>query len=150
MMDKTIFMKGLSPIIAVVLLIAIAVTISIILNAWSQLIITRETSDAGNKTSEVTGCENVEIEQIYIDFPANRTRVFMRSSGDTYATSVTLLNTTGGTGNNVTTLPFFLPKGQLMRFEFSNQSMASCSAFSKVIVTTNCITEESSKVTSCT
>jgi len=149
-MDKTIFMKGLSPIIAVVLLIAIAVTISVILNAWSQLIITRQTNDAGNKTTQVTGCENVEIEQIYIDFPGNRTRVFIRSSGDTYAASITLLNTTGGTGNNVTQLPFYLPKGQLVRFEFSNQSMVSCSAFGKVIVTTSCITEESSKVTGCT
>ena len=142
-------MKGMSPLIAVILLIAIAVTISVILNAWSQVIITTEASEAKNKTSEVTGCENIEIEQIYIDFPGNRTRVFMRSSGDTFANSITLLNTTGGTGNNLTQLPFFLPKGQLMKFEFSNQSLSSCSSLSKIVVTNSCITEESSEITGC-
>src|SRR3989338_812215 len=105
-MNKIIFMKGISPLIAVVLLIAIAVTLSVIISTWGQLIITSQTQKATNKTSEVTECENVEIENIYIDFRANRTRVFIRSSGDTYATDVTLLNNAGVEGTNVTELPF--------------------------------------------
>ena len=136
--------------VAVVILVAIVTIIGTIILSWSSFIIKGETQKSGNKTTQVTGSENIEIEQIYIDFPGNRTRVFIRSSGDTYAASVTLFNTTGGTGNNVTQLPFFLPKGQLMRFEFSNQSLSSCSSFSKVVVTTSCITEESSQVTGCT
>ena len=136
--------------VAVVILVAIVTIIGAIILSWSSFIVKGETQKAGNKTSSVTNCENIEIEQIYIDFPGNRTRIFIRSSGDTYATSITLFNTTGGTGNNVTELPFYLPKGQLMRFEFSNQSLSNCAAFSKVVVTTSCITEESSKVTGCT
>ena len=142
-------MKGVSPMVAVVILVAIVTIIGALLLSWSNFIVGGQTVKISNKTETITGCENIEIEQIYIDFPGNRTRVFMRSSGDTFANSVTLLNTTGGTGINVTQLPFFLPKGQLMKFEFSNQSLSSCSSFSKIIVTNSCITEESSEVTGC-
>ena len=143
-------MKGISPLIATVLLIAIVTLIAAILTNWSHIIILTETTESANKTKQVTGCENVEIENIYIDLRGDRVRVFMKSSGDTYANNVTLLNITGNEGYRITSLPFFLPKGELKRFEFTNYTLSSCSAFSRVIVTTECITEESTKVTGCT
>src|SRR3989344_4453960 len=114
--------KGISPLLATVLLISIVVVIAAILSNWSQIIILTETTESANKTKQVTGCENVEIENIYIDLRGDRVRVFMKSSGDTYAINVTLLNITGGEGVGITSLPFFLPKGELKRFEFTNYS----------------------------
>ena len=134
-------MKGVSPLIASVLLIAFTVSVSMIIMGWFSSFTKTTTSNISSSAAEAIGCNNagVSIEFIYITNTSasmivkNTGYVALNASG-------TILNTSGGacfsaqtslTKGNVTSL-------LLMGCFPSGMGGSSCPSFSRAIVTTNC------------
>ncbi|HLD85327.1 MAG TPA: archaellin/type IV pilin N-terminal domain-containing protein [archaeon] len=139
-------MKGISPLIAAVMLIAITVSIGVFIAGWSQQFIHSTTKSVGNKTTEAIDCSaaNINIQDIYITAGTGTgsANVVVKNTGyanNLVITSAQLFNRTGGnfTGSGLPIIGF--NKGSLFSISFSNVTLVSCPAdFSQVIVTTNC------------
>ena len=137
-------MKGLSPLIAIVLLIAITLTVISIMMGWVTDLVTGQTGTIGNKTSEAVECTGavITIDDVYIDFSTNRSRVHVRNSGqlDLGITSASLTNQRGEKASNLTAFPITgFDKGNIEEIVFNITNVITvCGNFSKVIVATNC------------
>ena len=133
-------MKGLSPLIAAVLLVAFTVAIATLLSGWFSTLTRATTDSVSNKTALTSGCSgaSMAIDQVYADLGVARAAV--RNSGNVNLNiiSAQLFNSTGDNFTTNTTLPAYIGKGDAMTLEFFI-NMSSCPAgFSSVIVTTNC------------
>ncbi len=139
-------MKGISPLIAAVLLIAITVAIATLVSGWISTV-TRSTQIAAeNKTSEAVDCAaaSISVDQIYLD--NNTLRVVVRNSGqanDLVVGNVSVITNIG----NVLTFPSApaltdFDRGESYSFAVSLGSAIgpiTCPTnFSKAIVTTTC------------
>lgn len=104
--------KGVSPVIAVVLMIAVAVAIAVIVYAW-----------ASGFTSEKTGAESAEAEQLVLEeqrYSAGNLTVYLRNATSTLATLDTVyingmlfdVANTDITGDTVTELALHTLTGQ--------------------------------------
>jgi len=137
-------MKGLSPLIATVLLIAITLTIVSIMMGWVTDLVTGQTGTVGNKTSEAVECTGavITIDDVYIDFSTNKSRVHVRNSGQVNLeiTSASLTNQRGEKASNLTAFPITgFDKGGIEEIVFNITNVITvCGNFSKAIVTTNC------------
>ena len=89
-------MKGLSPLVATVLLIAISLTIIAIIMGWVTDLIRDQTGTIGNRTGEAVDCTaaDIHIEDVYLNMVTNVSRVHVRNSGqiDLEITSASLSN----------------------------------------------------------
>ncbi len=139
-------MKGISPLIAAVLLIAFTVAIATLIMGWFSTLTRNTTDTVSNKTTEAVGCSNsqISIEDVYITAGGTlngSARVIAKNTGfsDLTINSAQMFNTTGGnfsTGFSVVT--DFTP-GAIRTIYLTNVSASVCpTSFSKVIVTTNC------------
>lgn len=136
-------MKGVNPIIATVLLIALTVAVANILHTWMISLSKEQTRRIGNKTYSAIDCTaaNVEIKDVYLDFSNNKARVVVWNSGQTdlVIESIVIFNNIGinGTSNQSNIM---LPKGELRTIEINIDNLIStCTNFSQVLVTTNCV-----------
>ena len=139
-------MKGISPLIAAVMLIAITISIGVFIAGWSQQFIHSTTKSVGNKTTEAIDCSaaNINIQDVYITAgtATGSANVVVKNTGyanNLVITSAQLFNKTGGnfTGSGLPINGF--NKGSLVAISFTNVTLVSCPAdFSQVIVTTNC------------
>src|SRR3989338_4340390 len=88
--------KGIEPLLATVLILMIAVVIASVLMNWSSLIVKDHTRTLSNKTSTAVKCGDLYIEDVYLDFTKNISRIIVRSidSSDTI-TSASVV-TSGG------------------------------------------------------
>jgi len=137
--------KGLSPLIATVLLIAFTVSIGAILMTWVSSLTKESTGEIGNKSSSIIDCNvaDITIDDVYIDLRANISRVIVRNSGLT-TVEVTDAILMSITGENATPVNGSLPitnfsSGKVANIEFNiTNVITACSNFSKVIVSTNC------------
>ena len=142
-------MKGISPLIAAVLLIAITVTIATLVSGWISTVTRTTQIAAENKTTEAVECAAaaISVDQVYM--VGNRTvRVVVRNSGqanDLVIANVSVINSTG----SVFTFPTApaltnFDRGDSYTFLVDTGTGGvtigrTCPAdFSKVIVTTNC------------
>lgn len=136
-------MKGLSPLLATVLIISITVAIATLFMGWMTNV-TKETQiTVGNKTTTAVDCSaaDISVDAVYLDFAANRSRVAVRNSGfvDDKIVSASMHNTNGDTLGVVTSLPVNMSKGALATIEFNmSGKISNCGNFSQVIVTTQC------------
>ena|SRR3989344_5682509 len=137
--------KGLSPLIAAVLLIAITVAIGTLIGGWFSTFTRTTTDKVSNRTTEAIDCTsaNINIEDVYVIAGLNGvTRVIVKNTGfsdDMTIQSAQAYNKTGsnftGSGTPITNFD----KGGLVTIVFSGTSIPSCPAdFSKVVVTTTC------------
>jgi flagellin-like protein len=141
-------MKGISPLIATVILIAVTVSIVSIIGTWVTTLTKEETGDITNKTGEATDCTgaNIEIRDVYIDLSSNISRVSVWNSGyvDDSIVAALLQNEDGETAPNLTAFPLSLPRGSLKSIEFNisnfnvTNGTTACNDFSQAIVTTLC------------
>ncbi len=142
--------KGISPLLAAVLLIAVTVAIATLVMGWLTTITRTTQVTVSNRTSEAVDCASasIAIEDVYIDAGINQSqRVIVRNSGlldSLQIISAQIYNRTGGNFSanslpitnfnrgNVTTLVFI---GGLANITVVD----SCpGAFSRAIVSTNC------------
>ena len=142
-------MKGISPLIASVLLIAITVAIATLVSGWISTV-TRSTQVAAeNKTTEAVECTAaaIVIEDVYVqDAGAINAivNVVVRNSGqsnDLVIGNATVYNSSGfgltATSPSVPLLDF--DRGEVLTFLFTNAPIPSCPTnFQEVIITTNC------------
>ncbi|MBI2972057.1 MAG: hypothetical protein HYY37_06560 [Candidatus Aenigmarchaeota archaeon] len=148
-------MKGLSAVIAAVIIIAITILIGGIFLSWATGIVKNEQTTVTNKTLECKPGTDVSVEDIFIDFGSNRSRVIVRNSGteDQELVSAVMLNKKGETISNLTTFPLAINRGEIKNLEFSINSTTGnitiCGNFSKVIVSTRCTYDESIESPKC-
>lgn len=133
--------KGVSTLIAAVLLIAVTLLISLIISSSFTTLAKTQTSTVQTRTTEAVNCtsSSVDIEAVYVDRTANVSRIFLRNSGQVTenVVSVQLLNTTGVNTAATSTLPAAVEKGAVAVILFSAANV-TCATFSEVIVTTEC------------
>ncbi|MBI4018107.1 MAG: type IV pilin [Candidatus Aenigmarchaeota archaeon] len=148
-------MKGVSPLIATVLLIAISVIIASLISTWVSGLSKDQETTLTNRSTELTECagRDMRIEDVYLDFPANRSRVNVRNTGqvDETIVSIFMLNQQGINATLNSTIPLTLKKGELKTIEFAlNGTMTACGNFSQVRISTLCGTDTyRKKATNC-
>lgn len=138
-------MRGLSPLISAVLLIAIAVVMAGILFNWGPALTRSQTTLVSNKTSQIVECNPPIIEDVYIDFQTNVSRMFVRGGqGGAEVIEAKVIAITGeeATLVNSSAVPFNITSGKLKVIEFNvTNKIKSCANFSQALVTT-CITDK--------
>jgi hypothetical protein len=80
-----------------------------------------------------------------VDFASNKTRINVRNSGylDESIVSAIAVTTTGSVSSNLTAFPVTVLRGNEAGIELNTSGiMTVCGNFSKVIVTTNCVSRE--------
>jgi flagellin-like protein len=140
-------MKGISPLVAAVLLIAITVSIGTLVGGWISTF-TRDTTDTvSNRTTEAVDCTsaNLNIEDVFSTEgdPINGSaRVIIKNTGFSDSMTIQGADVYNISGGNFTAegLPISnFNRGALRTLVFNNVSIRSCSGdFSKVVVTTTC------------
>jgi flagellin-like protein len=144
-------MKGVSPLLAGILLIAITVTVASMASGWFTSTITTSTSSTTNKTGQGLDCSgaSVSIDNVFVIGTGQQlvnATVSILNNGQTdnlRIQSAQLYNVTGNnfTANNTATLSEdgVLNKGEIAILEFYNLSIAACpAAFLEVTVLTSC------------
>ncbi len=140
-------MKGISPLIAGVLLIAITVTIAMIITAWATGITSSAQSGVTNKSAEMVGCSGalIDIETVYLITPAGSANatVIVKNSGlvndlQIISAQIFLAN---GTNVSAQSLPVTnFDRGNIVALNFRNVALgSSCPGnFSRVSVESTC------------
>ncbi len=137
--------KGISPLIAAVLLIAFTVAIATLIAGWFSTLTRTTTSAVTNKTSLAVDCSSasINIREVFVKAGATGTvRALVENNGfidDMNITSASVYNNTGhavgGTGIPVTDFD----RGESVVITFSSVNVATCPTnFDRVVVTTDC------------
>lgn len=145
-------MKGLSPLIAAVLLLAIAFSVAAIISPWALRLVESDTTDLSNKSSTITGCNVVNVDNVYLDFVDDIGRVYVVSRGDAVITSAGITTTKGVSMplKDPSVLPITMSTGNRKLLEFNlTVNLTTCTNFSKVSVVTACMTDEETKADNC-
>ena len=140
-------MKGISALIASVLLVAFVVSVGLLVMGWFTTLTRSTTVSVSNKTDEGVSCSSaaVSVEDVYITAGNNTTgssRAIIKNTGYTdnlIITSAELYNTTGH-NHTASSLPIGdFDKGEIVTLSFPSSSVTTCpTVFSRVVVTTNC------------
>ena len=138
-------MKGISPLIAAVLLIAMTVTIATLYTGWYTSLISNQGRTIENRTKMSIDCTSarVSILDVYMDFTNNVSRVNVRNSGqsDDNIVSANVYNSFGINATNMSATPKAIKKGDTLSFEFNITSIVpACGNFSRAIVASECKT----------
>jgi len=136
-MKKT---KGLSPLIASVLLIAITVVVGTLTLDWSTGIHSVLGSSVKNKTSGCTTAA-VVIDRVYLDLNGSVGRIIARNSGfdDDSITGASVVSMKGQTSTNLTAFPVAVLRGGQVTLTVNTSGIiTACSNFSRAYVTTSC------------
>jgi len=135
-------MKGVSTLVAAVLLIAITLVITIIVSTTVSNLVKTEASSVQTKVSAFVNCSgsDVDIQAVYLDPGSNVVRVTVRNSGQQRENIVAgqMFNRTGGTGAAITSFPVSLARGGSTDVLFNATANVSCASFSQVVLTTEC------------
>ncbi|MEK6888400.1 MAG: archaellin/type IV pilin N-terminal domain-containing protein [Candidatus Aenigmatarchaeota archaeon] len=139
--------KGVSPLVATVLLIVIVVSLVAMISGWLNSFITDTRETVTNRTDASVQCTgaSMNIETVYANFAngtAANARVIVKNDGVADRVSIMsaqLYNTTGANFTTNTSLPVTnFPPGAITTLVFENVGLSSCSAFSQVVVSTQC------------
>ncbi len=135
-------MKGISTLIAAVLLIAVTLLISLIVSTSFTSLVKTQASTIQTRTGEAVNCtsSDINIEDVFVDVASNRGRVTIRNSGQIRENIVrgTMLNDTGSLATSLDTFPISIAKGALTTLTFDTTTNLTCVNFNRVIVTTEC------------
>jgi len=139
-------MKGISTLIASVLLIAVTLLISLIVTTSFTTLAKTQASTIQTRTTEAVNCtsSNINIEDVFLDTASVQTgRVTVRNAGQIRENIVrgTMLNDTGSTAAAFETYPISISRGALTTLTFNITGNITCANFNRVIVTTECNVE---------
>ena len=130
-------MKGVSPLVAAVLLIAFTVAVSMIVMGWFSTFVRGTTANISGTTEEAIGCNvaSISIEHVYISGTTGTIVVKNTGFKDFTSVSAMIVNTTGGacsvSGQS-------LAKGEVKALTLSDCHVSDASKFDRAIVTTEC------------
>jgi len=135
-------MKGVSPLVAVVLIIAISVLLTGIIFGWLKGFTTFQTEEISNRTEDLTACSgsSIRIDDVYLDFTSNKSRITVRNAGQ-LAEKIISAELLNNNGQNVSfqNQTVAIGKGEIKTIEFAiNGTIQGCGQFSQVKVTTLC------------
>ncbi len=143
--------KGISTLIAAVLLIAVTLLISLIVSTSFTTLVKTQASTIQTRTGEAVNCtsSDINIESVFIDgTPRNQGRVLVRNSGQIQENIVSgqIVNKTGVAGALLTTVPLPIARGDIVSVLFnisynntvSTVNNITCANFERVIITTEC------------
>lgn len=136
--------KGVSPLLAAVLLIAVTVAIATLVMGWISTVMRSTQVTVSNRTVDAVNCASasIVIDDVYINSVARTATVIVRNSGqadDLQLTFAPLINSTGNSVSPAESLPVTgFDKGMIQSFTYTSTGINSCANFSKAIVATNC------------
>lgn len=133
-------MKGISPLIAAVLLIAIVIAVGSLTLDWMTGIHRATTSNIGNKTSTCTTA-GVVIDNVYLDLGTSRGRLIVRNTGyeQDSIVAASIVTQRGQSSSNLTQFPINLGQGAQVNILLNiSDIITSCSNFSRAFVSTGC------------
>ncbi len=140
--------KGISPLIAAVLLIAFTVAIATLIAGWFSTLARTTTATVTNRTDLAVGCSgaSISIDQVYTvantsGGATSTARAIVRNNGlvNLSLVAAQLFNTTGIGFTTSTSMPVVLARGGVTTISFASVNLVSCpGGFSRVTVTTNC------------
>jgi len=135
--------KGISPLIAAVLLIAFTVAIATLIAGWFSTLARSTTATVSNRTDQSVNCAgaSITIDQVYATVGNMTTaRAIVRNNGlaDLSVVGAVSFNTTGINFTSSTSLPVTLNRGNVTTLSFLVNLSGCPGAFSKTIVTTSC------------
>lgn len=130
-------MKGISPLIAAVLLIAFTVSIATIILGWFSSYVRTTSENVTSQTQETVGCSvaGVTIEHVYLNVSGNA-KIVVKNTGFKDLTTVSgLIAGTDGTTCDLGSIT--LGKGEVGTIT-GTCSLSSCTKFERAVVTTEC------------
>lgn len=135
--------KGVSPLVASVLLIAMSVLVTGIIFGWIKGFSVERTDEITNRSEGLTECagSGVAIDDVYLDFPGNKSRVAVRNTGQLSEriVSAQMLNTRGLNATLLGNQTVIIARGEIRIIEFSlNGTVEQCANFSQVRVASLC------------
>ena len=132
--------KGLSPLFAVVLLIAISITLITMISGWAILFTNRETGYAFNDSKKVRECGVLTVDAVYLDFIANTGRVFVKGAQTDTIINASLQSDTAQEMTLTTSLPLEVDGGRTNVLGFTlTGDLTNCDAFDHATISTNCV-----------
>jgi len=141
-------MKGISTLIASVLLIAVTLLISLIVTTSFTTLAKTQASTIQTRTTEAVNCtsSDISIDSVFIDTGSrNTSRVLVRNSGLIQENIVSgqMLNKTGVTAAVISSLPLAIARGDVVSVLFNISGTGAtgnitCANFDRVILTTEC------------
>ena len=137
-------MKGISPLLAAVLLIAVTVAIATLVAGWISTTVRTTQATITNKTSEAVDCSAaaIVIDDVYAASGTVTARAIVRNAGQTDDLTIqsAQLYNTSGSNFTASSLPITnVDKGNVNTLSFAGASIASCpTSFSQIVVTTSC------------
>ncbi len=142
MINMKLYHKGVSGVVAAVLLIAIVLILLVTVNSWLTSLTQSSTTAITNSTTEFVNCaaSGIVIEDVYLDFSSNLSRVSVRNTGRNTENIVSALmvNTNGQAASLNSSLPN-LAIGDIKTIVFNiNGTITGCSNFSQVRVASSC------------
>ena len=135
--------KGVSPLIASVMLIAITVSIAMLIMGWFGALTKSTTDTVSNRTTETVGCTSarVSIDSVYLSpGTAGSARIIVKNS-DSRPIGINSVQLYNRTGDNFSTgfSSGTLGPSSIYTVYLTGVSVPSCPAdFSKVIVASSC------------
>ena len=140
-------MKGISPLIAAVLLIAFTVAIATLIMGWFSTLTRTTTATVTNSTTQAVNCADarVSVRDVYIQTGGAAgtqvANVIVENTGGSSVglVSLQLFNTTGNVFGAGFTAIGALNESQIVTYTITGATFASCpGSFSKAVLTTNC------------
>jgi len=137
-------MKGISPLIATVLLIVIVVSIGAVVMTWTSTFTATTTKTVQNKSDTAINCASasISIDEVFvINGTSGVVRAAVKNSGFVDAIVITSAQVYNSTGGNFTASDLPVGNfnvGQIVTLQFRNVSMANCSSFSRLTVASSC------------
>ena|SRR3989338_8160828 len=138
-------MKGISPLIAAVLLIAFTVAIATLVMGWFSTITRTTTSTVTNSTTTAVNCADarVSVRDVYLAGTTGTVSVIVENTGGSTVglTSLQVYNISGYNFSTGFVQVGSFNKSNLVTFTITGGTPAfpACpSTFSKAVVTTNC------------
>ncbi|MBI4018689.1 MAG: hypothetical protein HY364_00360 [Candidatus Aenigmarchaeota archaeon] len=138
-------MKGISPLLASIMLIAIVVVVGSMTSGWMTSTIRGAQASTTNKTETGLQCSgaSISIERVYVTGTSAATvTASVRNSGLTdglVIQSAQIFNSTGSNFTSSSTPVTAFDRGEVETLTFPNVNFASCpGAFSELRITTGC------------
>jgi flagellin-like protein len=133
-------MKGISPLVASVLLIAFTVAIATIIMGWMGTFTRETTASISNKTTEAVDCASasINIDEVYISGPLLRLVVRNTGFADYLNLTIAVVYNTGGSFWANSSTGALLNRGQIRTIEINTTTALTTATFSKALVTTQC------------
>ncbi len=139
-------MKGVSPLVATVMLIVIVVSLVALISGWLTTMLTDTRETVSNRTSESVHCTGaaISIESVYIvtNSTEGTASLILKNNGivdELNVISAVLYNVSGDNFSAVSEMPITnFGRGAITTIRFGNTSFEDCSSFSEAVVATNC------------